>query len=200
MICKHARLAIIERELEPLSASRETALTRHLGRCPGCASVARAEARLAVDLATLREEYPFELDVRARVEQSIRARGTPHHDEVTVRQLGWAAAAAAFVALLLLGFSREMAPEVLRMAQDALAAAAGLSDATSQLTSAGATLLAIPIKLLGTLAGYATRFGGTLARVQPFAIAVAGVLTATMTVVIAWVVGRDLLPHGVSRQ
>ena len=94
MICRQARMAIIEGELEPLSPSVEAELAHHLGRCPACAAVARAEAQLAVDLATLREEYPFELDVRGRVAQSIQGFGAPHHDEVTVRQLGWAAAAA----------------------------------------------------------------------------------------------------------
>ena len=87
-----------------------------------------------------------------------------------------------------------------RIVYSVSAAAAGLSDATSLLASAGATLLAIPIKLLGTLAAYAPQFSGALARVQPVAVAIAGVLSATMAAVITWVVGRDLLPHGVSRR
>ena len=53
MICRQAKMAIIERELEPLSPSGQAELERHLARCPACAAIARAEARLAADLAAV---------------------------------------------------------------------------------------------------------------------------------------------------
>ena len=95
MQCRRARRTITERRLQTLSPASERELQSHLAACAACAAEQVDERMVARELATLRREPPFRVDVTARVLRVITARRTIERRDVPVRQLGWAALATA---------------------------------------------------------------------------------------------------------
>ena len=118
MRCRAARAAITDRRLGLLSEARETDLRAHLAACEACGAEALQEEVIARDLEVLRQAPPFEIDVRARVMREIEARGAVDRREISPRQVGWAALAAAgalaaVVLVAVVGFP-PLLPEAIR--------------------------------------------------------------------------------------
>jgi hypothetical protein len=194
--CSDAIAAIVERELGRLDPAAAGALEAHLAGCPGCASEAVGERRLAADLAALRGSFPFEIDVASRVMAGLPARLSRPERELTVRQLAWSTAAALVAAVLLIATARGVLPDVETVLRDGIAVWTGLRGVFAQLATVMAGLLSIPFKLLGTAVGFAQSVGRLLEPLQPFGTAVASTAVAGMLGTITWFVGRDLLGRG----
>ncbi|HEX5041861.1 MAG TPA: hypothetical protein VFV75_03085 [Candidatus Polarisedimenticolaceae bacterium] len=145
------------------------------------------DQRMIADLARLRREPPFSVDVTARVAAEVRRMGPPPRVSVASRRvavgsaLGGLAAAIALAALLipgLQGWSGELG-ELAGWAAGALAAAlVGLPAAAA--------------RAIAWSAGFLASFRGLAAALAP---AVAGALAAAlagMVAITAYVVGRDV--------
>jgi hypothetical protein len=147
----------------------------------------RDDRRMLADLARLRREPPFSVDVSARVVAEVRRLGPPPRPPVaTPRVAVWStaaglAAAAALAALLIPG-----APVWLgQLAELAGWAAGGLGAALTGLPAAAARAIA-------WAAGFLASFRGLVQALSP---AVSGALAAAlvgMAGITAYVVGRDL--------
>jgi len=101
MLCRHARDAIVERELDLLTPEVIEALDLHLDGCRACSAASADERQFVSGMAALRGEIPFELDVTPRVMFHVSTRWLHSIPEVTTRQLGWCAAVAVAAAIAL---------------------------------------------------------------------------------------------------
>ena len=152
------------------------------------------EQRMIADLARLRRELPFSVDVTARVVAEVRRLGPPPRPSIATRKVAvWSiaaglAAAAALAALLIPG-----APGWLGQLAELAGWAAGRG---------GAALTGLPAaaaRAIAWVAGFLASFRGIA---QALAPAVTGALAAAlagMAGITAYVVGRDLRRgrHGV---
>ncbi len=195
MDCRAARRSYLEQELRLGPPAARTALDRHLGRCSACRSAVALERGLTADLAALRVDPPFAVDIRVRLAAELagRAPGVP---EVGARELGWSlAAAAAFAAILVFGAWREL-PAPATLARDCWALLSAAASAVAGLFAPLQALFASGFRLLGELAGATRSLLGTLHALEPAATAAILACTAMMAAGIGLVLGRDLMrPH-----
>jgi hypothetical protein len=101
--CGDLDILLLQRELGLLAAAEVGELGRHLTDCDGCATRARQAAVISAGLRSLRRDYPFEIDVTARV--AARVAGPYRTEPASVAELAWASAVAvagAIAALLAL--------------------------------------------------------------------------------------------------
>ena len=92
MNCRSAKAAINERTLGRLASGRAVALEAHLRHCAACASIERADRWVVDELASLRGQIPYTVDVRRRVMIEIERFEPLDRQEVSPWQLGWATA------------------------------------------------------------------------------------------------------------
>jgi len=183
---------MVELGLGLLDAAAESALRAHLASCPRCAAEARAEGRVRDALRTLREEYPGEIDVRARVGRRLAAGEFPYGAEASARQLGWA---AAFAAACLVGLGaglRLLLPELPPLWNETAGLVSALGGALEGLARVLIALLALPLKLFGVLIRTLGAFGSPLSRLEPLAFAAVALGYAGMSATAVLVLGRDL--------
>lgn len=192
MHCREARRMRLAEAAHTLPSSRLGLLRAHLACCPECAEENRMDGWIERDLAALRGELPFDLDVSPRILEAVALLGPPPGERPSARLLGWAVAAsiaAGLVSLTALG-------SLIAGRGQAIDQAAGLFQA---LGSAAATLLRPVWGLTRTV----------LAAVLSLGEAVTGpggpaqvIHTASWSLVAAWFlavatsvwfVGRDLL-------
>jgi hypothetical protein len=145
------------------------------------------EQRMVADLARLRRELPFSVDVTARVVAEVRRMGPPPRVSVASRRLavgsavGGVAAAIALAALLVPGMQGWLGQlgELAGWAVGAL----------------GTTLVGLPAaaaRLIAWSAGFLASFRGLAAAVAPAVTAALGAALAGMVGITAYVVGRDV--------
>jgi len=196
MTCSRAREAIVERRLGLLSPGESWALQAHVGSCRACAAEAAWERRLGNDLALLREPYPLELDLRARVLANVGALGAVPRREVTDRQLTWGAIAAllAFAALALFGYQAR--PALVTAWNGLGALLGGAATVARELSGPLLDVLAIPFRFAGALlqniAPASAWVGGLVALALAGTLALGGLMLTTSF----WVAGRELLRTG----
>ncbi len=194
MRCARARRLLLDRELGHVDPTLGAVLERHLETCPGCARESRLDMLVVADLALLRGEPTFELDVSDRVMTRVRELETVGRAEVPVWQLGWSTAAAVLTAVALVGGLWVMLPDLLHGARQLLAVAGSFRNAAMALTAPLIGLLEVPLRLLWSLAG-ALRAGSPLLNgLQPVGVGLGVLAFLVMTTTIGYVVGRDLLP------
>ena len=145
------------------------------------------ERRILADLARLRREAPFSVDVTARVMAEVRRIGPPPQAAIASRQVVvWAAAAAvlaaAGLALLLLVPGLAAGPDVAARAGGLAATVAGW---LAGLPGAAARGMARTVDVLAS-------FRGVAAVLAPVVAAVLAAALAGMAAITAYVVGRDL--------
>jgi len=191
MRCREARTAVAERGWGPLSAGRGAALDAHLHGCGDCAATERDELRLLGDLAGLRTEVPFDVEVTRRVLRQITGLGPVVREEVPARQLGWAAAIAVATTVGLSFVFFGSLPSYATLG----AQIQGLAGNAARVVLGGAevlwTLAAVPIKLLGVVFEALGALAPVLEWIQPAAGAVALLCYLAMTTTILTVLWRD---------
>jgi hypothetical protein len=195
MRCRAARRAIVENELQGLGVERSAALDRHLRRCAACTRRSRLEQRLERDLVALHGvelEQIGPVDVVPRVMATIdRSPGLDRRD-VPARQLGWASAAAALLALFLLPVFVATLPDPSRLAR----AGVSLRLVLDHLIERGAALLGVLWTLmrvlLHSLVDALGALGSALALLEPVAVTASAVGYAAMALTVVVVLGRDL--------
>jgi len=203
MRCRGARTAITDRRLGLLSETREAELRAHLAECGSCATEYLHESVIAGDLALLRHTPPMRVDVRARVMREIEARGPVSRREVSSRQLGWAALAAAgalatVVIVAVVGFP-PLLPEAIRETRWLFGGVGAVASALAQ------PLLGLLV-VLQSLGGVALDLFATVSHILSRLAVVNQVMMALslslMMLVSTYVIARDLrlLPFAVSRK
>lgn len=192
MRCRDAGPALVELGLGLLDPATEAALRAHLELCPRCAAEARAEGPLRAAVRALHEEYPLEIDVRSRVLHGLADPGTPDLTEVSVRQLGWAAACAAACLVALVAGLRLLLPELPPLWNETAGLVSTFGGALEGLVRAMFALLALPLKLFGVLVRLLGAFGSLLARLEPVAVVAVALGYAAMSGTAALVLARDL--------
>jgi hypothetical protein len=208
MRCSEARDALLDRELDreldrklaPGPTPADTALRAHLAACSECASRASAERLLSEALRELRFDPPPTVDVTERVMQGLPELGRGHPDEVSVRQLGWAAAAAVLCGLALLAGLWRMLPDLSGPAREIWASAASLRHALGSIGSVTATLVSSGLKTTGRLLEGLAPVAGALQGLEPVVIAALATCAAVMAGTIVVVVGRDLRTRGLTER
>ncbi len=193
MRCRQARAALLEKEFGSLPGDLEAGLDQHLASCAECAGEAAFERRMVADLALLRGQIPYEIDVRPRVMVEIAERLRPVVPAFTSRELGWATFAAVAAGLTLVAVAIGGLPEWTPALRDIFTVVAGLKAPLQQFASVGFGLLLIPLKLLGPAIASLAEWEPVLRKVQPVAAAGALLATVGMLATIAFFVGRDLL-------
>jgi hypothetical protein len=189
MRCSRATKAILDGQVGPADAAREAALSLHLREYAACRRESLEAERMAVDLAGLRCDYPFEIDVRPRVLARLADLQRPSTTDVPTRQLGWAALAAGIAAVMLVGGFIELLPDLARLARGLLVAAGSLGDLIGRLLQPLSLVMTVPLRLAWGLFKWAAPL---LDGLQPLAIGAAAACTAAMVATIAVVLSRDL--------
>lgn len=195
MRCREAGPALVELGLGLLERRAERALRAHLERCPRCAAEVRVEGLLSDALRSLREEYPYEVDVRADVIRRIFAGSPPDREEMPAGQLAWAAACAAVCLVGLVYGFRLLLPQLPPLLEAAVSLAATLGAALEGLARALLALFLLPLKLFGVLFRILGALGSLLARLEPVAVAAVALGYAGIAATSALVLGRDLGRH-----
>jgi anti-sigma factor RsiW len=195
MRCREARTAIAERGWGALPPARRAALDAHLPHCAACAAVERDELRLLDDLAGLRTELPFDVEVTRSVLNQVTRLGPVVREEVPASQLGWAAAiAVAATAGLSVAFFGSMPSYATISAQ-----IQGLAGAAARVVLGGAevlwTLLAVSVKLLGVALQALGALAPVLEWIQPAAATTVLLCCLAMTTTIFTVLWRDWNAH-----
>lgn len=193
MDCTRVRAAFIEWELSLLPPDEACVIAAHLETCCECAALARRERALSAGLLRLRVEVPFQVDVSTRVLAEISRLGSSVRNRVPARHFGWASAAAALVAAVLLGIAIPSMPQARRALVAGLLATLDLGRAMGTAISplapyaqaAGRTLLASG-RAAGDLLTAAIHLE-PLARPAVVVSAVAALALSSL------VIGRDLL-------
>jgi hypothetical protein len=193
MLCRHARVALIERELEELEAERYAALHRHLQVCEACSLEARQGELLLNDLALLRGEIPREIDVTSRVMSEIAVLGSPTGDELPVRQWALVAMAAVFGGVVILGALWDLLPSLIGPARDVFTVMAGARGIAANLAAPIIGLLTIPFKLVGALLSSLSAMAPMLERLAPLGVGLAALATGSMAATVVYFVGRDII-------
>lgn len=192
MRCREARQWRFAEAEGNLPAERQRLLRAHLACCPACAERTRMEGWLERDLAALGDAPGVEIDVTPRVLAAIGRLGPPRAERPTTRQLGWAGASAAALALLALA---ELA-----------ALLAGRGDAVSQLRTvaraAGAVIMAVVRPVAAVAQAFFDLTISLLQQVLEIGVSSGAIQAAGWSIVAGWLivfsttgvfVGRDLL-------
>lgn len=191
MRCREARTAIAERGWGPLRAGRRETLDAHLHGCDACAAVECDELRLLGDLAGLRTEVPFDVDVTRRVLQQVARLEPVVREEVPPSQLGWAAAIAVAATIVVLVTFFGAVPELATLG----AQIQGLAGAAAHVVLGAAevawTLLGVPFKLLGVALEALGALAPVLEWIRPAAVTTALLCYLAMMMTIFSVLWRD---------
>jgi anti-sigma factor RsiW len=203
MRCRGARTAITDRRLGLLSVGREAELRTHLAECESCAAEELHEGVIARDLTLLRQTPPMRVDVRARVMREIEARGPVDRREVSPRQVGWAALAAAgalaaVVIVAVIGFP-PLLPEAIRETRWLLGGVGAVASALAQPLFG---LLVVLQSLAGVALDLFAKVSHILSRLAVVNQAMMALSLLLMMLVSTYVIARDLrlLPFAVSRK
>jgi len=192
MNCRSAGVAINEREVGRLSSDRALELATHLGRCPACASAEQADRWIVDELASLRGQIPYSLDVRRRVMIEIDRLGPTSRHEVSAWQLGWATATVGLGMITLLALLWGSWPEWRTGMENGLVLLRGLADVSTTLAALVISLLSIPFKLFVGLRDLWTTIPSVAAGLKPFAIVGVALCYLIMAGTVVGIVGRDL--------
>lgn len=191
MRCGLARYHLMQREAGALSAPQELALRRHVAGCPRCRAESVAERRLTDVLASLRTDYPCEIEIAESTLQRVAALGGLDRNPVPVVQLGWAALGALVWALLFLPALASHIVQLRAVLMTGWSLAAKLTGAAGQLASSLEGTLRIPLRLLQAMLDALAVFLslGVVHRLVADGLALCfAVMCATIVVVVA----RDL--------
>ncbi len=194
MHCRHSdatRKSLLDRELGIASPESVAALESHLESCPVCTELARGERTLSHDLAGLRLEPSFEIDVTARVLHEVQILPAAARDGVSPASLGWASAVAAAAGLALAVALWQMLPELTPLISAGTDFLAPVGGAFVKLAGAALDVLLVPLKMLWGLAGKLLELTGRLASWEPLLTLALGLGYGLMAVIIALFVGRD---------
>ena len=192
MNCRKAARALDERSLGQLSPGKAAELDTHLRRCPACCSAERADRWIAQELATLRGQIPYSVDVRRRVMIEIDRTGPPVRNEVSAWQLGWATAVVGLGAIALLALLWGSWPEWRTGVENVFALVQGLAEVSATLAGLLVSLLSIPFKMIAGLRDLWIEVPFVATRLKPFAIVGVAACYLIMAVTIVGVVGRDV--------
>jgi predicted anti-sigma-YlaC factor YlaD len=192
MICRRARRALDERSLGRLAPATAAALEDHLRQCPACSSAERADRFIIDELASLRGQVPYSVDVRRRVMIEIDRLGPTAREEVPASQLGWATAVVGLGAIVLLVSLWGSWPEWRVGMENVFALMRGLADVSATLAALLLSLLSLPFKMIAGLRDLWIEVPSVASRVKPFAIVGVALCYLIMASTIVGVVGRDL--------
>lgn len=192
MRCRTARKWILERQLGRRAGVHETALGAHVRTCPDCASDARAGEALARQLAALRADIPFPLDVADLVMLRIGALGTVKRSDRSGHQLAGIAAATLLVALGILGTVAWHAPALLNGLQVAGGVLFELAAASLRFLRPAGDLLGALGELIAHAGSALLAVLSPLGRLAPSFHGMAFATLLIMTATTAFLVGRDL--------
>jgi hypothetical protein len=192
MDCRGAGKAIVERSLGLLAPGAEAQLKRHLEGCESCRAEVIIEHRLKLDLESLRGSFPHAIDVRPGVMREIVSLGPVEREDVPVRQIGWAAAAAIACCIALLGSLPSLLPEISPFLGQIKVMASTFGRVLAELVSPLLSLMTVPFKLVGLAYRLAAVFVSQLSRLEPAAITAIAFCYMAMAATITLVVGRDL--------
>jgi hypothetical protein len=203
MRCRGARAAITDRRLGLISEAREAELRAHLAECESCAAEELHEGVIASDLALLRQTPPMRIDVRARVLREIEARGPVDRREVSSRQVGWAALAAAGALaavgiVAVVGFP-PLLPEAIRETRWLVGGVGAVASAVAQPLLG---LLVVVQSLGGVALDLLAKASHILSRLAVVNQVMMALSLSLMMLVSTYVIARDLrlLPFAVSRK
>lgn len=148
------------------------------------------ESLLREALSRPGEQAPFDVDVANLVMRQVAVLGPPRR--VDLRHLARWAAAAAFVGVALLAVAARTGPGF-----DAIVAALGLTtadlvNAAAKLVGPGAAVAGSLGRIFGALAGSARAVVEPLAAFQPLVRVLLIALTAGMSGITVFIVGRDV--------
>jgi hypothetical protein len=182
---------MMDRELGLGDPTLNATLDLHLETCSDCAARATAEAELSALLVGLRSSPPPAVDVTGQVMRNLPEQWSAG-DDVSSRQLGWAAASAVtVVALLLAGFWR-MLPSLADAAGDAWTTASSLRHSLAAVFATAATLASSIFETTARLFGALAPLASALRGLEPVVIAATALSATIMALTIVFVVGRDL--------
>jgi hypothetical protein len=192
MICRRAIRALDERSLGRLAPAKAAKLETHLRQCPACSTAARVDRLIADELASLRGQIPYSIDVRRRVMLEIDRLGPAAREEVPASQLGWATAVAGLGGIVLLVLLWGSWPEWRVGMENVFALVRGLADVSATLFSVLLSLLSLPFKMIAGLRDLWHQVPVVASRLKPFAIVGIALCYLIMASTIVGVVGRDL--------
>jgi len=192
MNCRNARASINERDLGRLSSGKAVELETHLGQCPACSAVEQDDRWIVDQLASLRGQIPYRVDVRRRVMIEIERLEPTDRHEVSAWQLGWATAVVGLGAVLLLALLWGSWPEWRTGMENLVALLRGLADVSVTLAALLASILSIPFKMIVGLRSLWTAIPSVAAQLKPLAIVGVALCYLIMAGTIVGVVGRDL--------
>ncbi len=192
MICRRVIRALDERSLGRLAPAKAAELEAHLRQCPACASAERANRFIADELASLRGQIPYSVDVRRRVAIEIDRLGPAAREEVPASQLGWATVVVALGGVLLLVLLWGSWPEWRVGMENVFALVRGLADVSATLATMLLSLLSLPFKMIAGLRDLWIQLPSVASRMKPFAIVGVALCYLIMASTIVGVVGRDL--------
>ena len=186
--CRRARVAAIERGLGLLASHREAALERHLVGCSACAQALRAEELLIEGLAALGRTPRLEVDAAARVLAEIGPVGRIPREDVPAWQLGWAGAAAALGAVVMLVSLAGQWQQIEALLVSGATITSKLLGFADVLVAPVVAVLSFLARLLGVLGETLFDLASRASRLEPFArIAVSlgyGVMASTVVLVL----------------
>jgi predicted anti-sigma-YlaC factor YlaD len=189
MRCPRTELAILDRELGRLLPQEERELALHLARCARCAKLQAGMRILNAELARLRTEPPFEIDLAPHVRSRLPSLDPVDRAAVPARQLGWAAASAIAAGLTLVVFAALFAPQLSLGARQALGLLSSVRPIASGLAS---TIAAAVAALFGALGSVLDSLPVLLRTVEPVAMPFIVLGYLAMAATIISIVGRDL--------
>jgi len=192
MNCRKAGAAIIERGPGRLSPDKTLELETHLRQCPACSSAEQADRWIVDDLASLRGQIPYAVDVQRRVMIEIDRLGPMARHEVSTWQLAWATAIVGLVGVALMALLWGSWPEWRTGMENTFALVRGLTDVSVTLVALLISMLSIPFKLIVGLQDLWTEIPSVATRLKPFAIVGVALCYLIMASTIVGVVGRDL--------
>jgi predicted anti-sigma-YlaC factor YlaD len=192
MNCRRARLALERRHLDRLAPAEGVELDEHLAGCDSCAATERADRFIAGELASLRGQIPYTIDVHQRVMIEIDRLAPPDRQEVSAWQLGWSTAIVALAAMVLVVLLWGSWPEWSSGVENAIVLVQGLAEVAVTLGTLLLSLLAVPFKMIAGLRDLWLELPAAAARLRPFAITGVALCYLFMAATIVRVVGRDL--------
>jgi hypothetical protein len=149
------------------------------------------EKRLIEDLARLRREPPFQVDVTARVLAEVRRMGPPPLEAtVSRRALAWSAAAALVLAAALTLLALPGLPGLFG---DLGRTAGQAADLGGSLFRWAAVALAAAAQVVARTVDFLAAFRGIAGVLAPLVVGGTAAALAGMAGITSYVVGRDLL-------
>jgi hypothetical protein len=191
MDCRCAKAAILRSALGDLDPGAQTALLEHLAGCPSCAANADTEAETSDALALLRAEAPFEIDVVERVLDAVAPGPPPARDAVPSGLFGWAALAAAGLAVGILVSGAFLAPSLFGVVREAARWAVGAGGFLVRLGGTAAASVASMKPLLVAAWVLLTTLSSLVQKAEPLIRAALIVTVLAILILSTAVIGRD---------